>query len=164
MHGSVTLEDTTSAIMNAELHLPVVDEIRMMYMSVGTDPIAGGFRLREIELALLEDIDQLDGKRIHVRPNGETYDDDTLGTDIIGADILTDSNCWCTDGLDYETYSFGDILVDFHRIEGRTYRVHVEMTLTDSEEDRADLAPEDFRFTGSADFTVTVDEQDPMDD
>ena len=159
MKNSMQVLGKNYDIAKTDIHLPVMDEVRMMYMSVLTASGTEGFGLCEIELALLEDIDELDGRRMHIRPNGETYDDDTLGTDIIGADMLTDLNCWHTfDG----SYSYGDILVDFKRIEGRTYRVHVEMTLTESEEEPEDLSPEDYNILATADFTVTVDEINPM--
>ena len=161
MNSTVTLHGASYPVTEAELHLPVVDDMRLIYMMVTSDSVAGGFALWEIELALLEKIDDLDGKRIHVRPNGETYDDDTLGTDIIGSDSFTDLNYWNTHGQAIPGYCYGDILVDFKRIEGRTYRVRAEMTLTESDEDPEDLSSEDYNVTGSADFVVTVDEQNP---
>lgn len=158
MQNTITLNGKSYPTENVELHLPVVDETRLLYMAVESETEAGGFGLWEIELALLDDIDDLDCKRIHVRPDGETYDDDTLGTDIIGADMFTDLNYWSAGD---DGYCYGDILVDFKRIEGRTYHVHVECALTDSDEDPEDLSPEDFQHTGSADFIVTVDEENP---
>ena len=158
MQGTVTLLCENYPISRTKLHLPLVDDMRMMYMMVETDTEAGGFALWEIELALLENIYDLDGKRIHVKPDGQTYDDDTLGTDIIGADNFTDLNYWSTEE---DGYCYGDILVDFTRLEGRKYKVHVEISLTESDEDPEDLSPEDYNINGSADFIVTVDEENP---
>ena len=161
MENSLILNGKRYAVSRVELHLPPDEDIRMMYMSVETETEAGFFALWNYELALLEDINDLDGKRIHVKPNGETYDDDTLGTDIIGADNSTDVNYWSTKDT---PYCYGDILVDFRRIKDRTYRVHVEIALTDSDEDPEDLSPEDYNIAGNAEFTVEVDEKDPWQD
>ena len=85
----------------------------------------------------------------------------TLGTDIVGAESLTDLNYWSSsDG----GYCYGDIQVNFQRIKDRTYRVQVQMTLTESDEDPEDLSPQDYNVIGSADFIVTVDEDNPMED
>lgn len=159
MRDTVVLAGREYPITNVKLHLPVQGDSAMMYLRVDTDAQGGSFALWDIELACLEDIDKLDGQRIHVRPGGETYDDDTLGTDILGADSFTDMNFWYTDG---DGYSYGDILIDFKRIEGRTYRVHCEFTLTESEQDLDELLPEDFSVTATADFTVIVDQENPM--
>ena len=94
MQNTITLNGKSYPTENVELHLPVVDETRLLYMAVESETEAGGFGLWEIELALLDNIEDMDGKRIHVRPDGETYDDDSLGTDIIGADMFTDLNYW----------------------------------------------------------------------
>ena len=154
----MTIDGVNYEINNVELHLPVDDDVRFLYMLACTDSETEGFGLWEIELALLGNIDDLDGKRIHIKPNGENYDDDTLGTDIIGADMITDLNYLNTPDA---CYSYGDIMVDFKRIEYRTYQIHIEMTLTESEEDPEDLSPEDYNITGSADFLVNVDENNP---
>jgi hypothetical protein len=144
-------------IVNKEMHLPLRDEIRVLYLAVSTDNIAGGFRLWGIELPLLKSLDDLDRQAIHFRGDGETFDDDTLGTDIIGSDEAI--NTWCTNGKDYEAFQFGEMKVDFHRLKGRQYRVTVECTLSDSDEDPQDLLPEDYWASGSAEFTVEVDEK-----
>ena len=160
MVDMIKLRGKSYPITKMDLHLPEVSDVRMMYMRVDTGADIGGFALWDIELALLNNIEELDGKRIHIMPDGETYEDDTLGTDIIGA--MTDANYWSANSMEYEDYFYGDILVDFRRIEGRIYRVHVEMTLTESEEEPEDLSPEDYNISATADFTVTVDEINPM--
>jgi len=160
MKNVLKIHDIEYSIEKAELHLPLVDDIRIMYMMIQCGSNEGGFAIWEIELGLLEKIDDLDGKRIHVKPNGETYDDDTLGTDIIGADILTDLNYW--QGPGDEDYCYGDIKVDFERINGSTYRVRVECSLTDSDDNPDELPSEAFKIIGKAEFTVTVDEKNPM--
>jgi hypothetical protein len=159
--GTVTLNQQEYPVSEVELHLPLDAGVRMMYLGVVTDSEAGGFGLWDVELAMLEDIDGLDGGRIHVKPDGECYDDDTLGTDMVGAYETSDLNYWGAKG---KSYCYGEILVDFKRIEGRKYTVHFECTLTDSENDSDDLLPEDYQYKGSADFTVEVDEKDPYDD
>ena len=154
------LDRTTRLIDKLQLHIPAAGGARVMYLLADSDSDIGGFALWDIELACLENLDDLYGKRIHIKPNGEAYPDDTLGTDILGA--MTDGNYWSTRSDHLDDYSYGDILVDFKRIKGRQYHVHVELTLTDSDEDPEDLSPEDFDVHASADFTVTVDEENPM--
>jgi hypothetical protein len=158
MHGIITLQGVEYPVDSVELHLPEIDETRMMYLSVSTKTGANmSFNLWDVEIALLENIDDLDGKRIHLHPDGESYEDDTLGADIIGA--MTDANYWFTsDG----GYVYGDILIDFKRIKGQIYRVTAEISLADSDEDPEDLSPEDFSYHASLDFMVTVDEKNPM--
>jgi len=133
----------------------------MLYLGVVTDSEAGDFGLWEVELALLRDIHDLDGHRIHVRPSGECYEDDTLGTDMIGAYNTSDLNYWAAKD---RSYVYGDVLVEFSRIQGRIYRVHFQCTLSDSDEDPQALSPEDYWARGTADFTVEVDEDNPYDD
>jgi hypothetical protein len=158
MEGIVTLQDIGYPIDSVELHLPTVDDTRMMYLSVSTETGASmSFNLWDIELALLENIDELDGKRIHLYPNGESYEDDTLGADIIGA--MTDANYWFTNG---NSYVYGEILMDFKRIRGQTYRITAAITLADSAEDPEDLSPEDFSYHAELDCLVAVDEKNPM--
>ena len=159
MKNILKIHDIEYSIEEAELHLPLVDDILLMYIMVQCESKEGGFAIWEIELALLEKFDDLDGKRIHVKPNGETYDDDTLGTDIIGADTLTDLNYW--QGPGDKDYCYGDIKVDFERITGSTYRVRVECSLTDSDEDPVALPSEAFDVIGKAEFTVIIDQKNP---
>lgn len=145
----------TYPVIDAELHLPRVDEARWLYMGAYVEP-DDGLRLWDIELASLQDLDDLDGKRIHVRPNGETYDDDTMGTDIVGMYDTTDMNGW---KVGNEIYLYGDIQIDFERIEGRQFRCRFECTLTDKDEEPKNLPPEDFNIVGIADFIVVADER-----
>ena len=160
MQNTMILQGLESPISEIELHLPRVDNVHMLYLRVSSGSTLGGFALWDIELSLLDNIEDLDGRRIHIMPDGETYEDDTLGTDIIGA--MTDANYWSTYPHGETDYVYGDILVDFKRIEGKTYQVHVEMTLADPDEDPDELSPDEFNMTGSADFVVTIDEINPM--
>ena len=166
MENTLTLEWQTVPLKDFELHLPKVYNQRMLYLMVDSGCELGGFALWEISLDLLDDINALDGKRIHVKHDGECFEDDTLGTDIIGADGITDLNYWNTYyHKEYDNFAFGDIQVDFKLIENNKYSVHIEMTLTDNLEDGPeDLEPEDFGFRGSADFIVDIDEDDPYAD
>ena len=147
------------SITKAELHLPVIDDARMFYMGVYAKN--GGFHLWEFEVTGLEKVDDLDGKRLHVHSNGEAFDDDSLGTDIIGAFDTTDLNYV---SVQDSAYCYGEIHVDFARIDGLTYRCHVELKLTESDEDPEDLTPEDCNIECTADFTVLVDEKNPFED
>jgi hypothetical protein len=157
----VELDGKTYAISEVELHIVLDDGTSMMYMAVAAKGKAGGFGLWEVELPQLKSIDGLDGKRIHVRPDGECYDDDTLGTDMVGAYAATDLNYW---GSKNGPLVYGDILVDFTRIEGRTFRVKIKMTLADAQDHPADLPPEAFSHSGCADFVVTLDENNPYEE
>jgi hypothetical protein len=148
-------------IQEAELHFPIMDGIRMMYMAVESSlPEAGSFRIWGIELALLDDLDDLNGKRIHIMPNGEAFDDDTLGTDIIGVQTFTDQHYWDTAERPLQ---YGEIMMEFHRIRGQLCRIHGEITLTESDEDAADLPPEAFDHFAVVDFEVLLDKKKPND-
>jgi hypothetical protein len=158
MKGTLSIAGDVYAVVKAELHLPVLDYRRYMYLSVwgerGNE--GAGFDLWNVELALLESFDELDGKRIHVRPDGESYEDDTLGCDIIGMD--DERSFWQTTGR--QVYAYGDIRIHFQRLDGDQYRCHVDCTLAEvgpNEERRT----REFPITGSADFAVTADEIDP---
>ena len=160
MQSMIELGGKVKAVEKAELHLPLLETQRYMYLSVDAESELGGFFLWEIPLPLLSSLDNLDGQRIHIKPNGESFDDDTLGADIIAAYHSTDMNYW--HGYpDEEDYSYGEILIDFQRIEGMKYHVCINMTLTDSEEVPADLPPEAFNVIGKAEFDVTIDQNDP---
>jgi hypothetical protein len=160
MEGKVVLNGDEYPISRVVLHIPQVDDFRKMYLLLETGTEAGGFALWDIELSLLENIENLHDKQIHLKPNGETYEDDTLGTDIIGA--MTDGNYWSTNSDQYDDFVFGDILIQFQNVENQKYRIHVEMALTESDEDPEDLSPEDYNISASADFEVTIDERNPM--
>ena len=160
MDNILTINNKSYRITEPELHFLATDDTWLMYLGVGLGPGKGCLGLWEIELVLLDSIDKLDGKRIHLHPDGESYDDDTLGTDIIGAYAMSDLNYLLVEG---EAYIYGEILVDFKRIQGMTYHCHIEFTLTDSDEDEEDMSPEDYNIFATADFTVTADEKDPLD-
>ena len=161
MPDEVILNGVSYAISECELHFPLDAGSRMMYLGVCTDSDIGGFGLWEVEVPLLKSLDELDGQRIHVKPDGECYDDDTMGADMIGAYATSDLNYW---GGANQSWCYGEILVDFKCLEGRKYRVYFECTLTDSDDDPEDLTPADYKYRGSADFTVEVDENNPYDD
>ena len=159
--NTMELNAQTYSIEEVELRLPLIDDVRLLFLSVTSATEAGGFGLWEVEVRELDGVDELDGKRIHIKPNGECYDDDTLGSDMIGACETSELNYW---RAYRQSYIYGDILVDFMHVEGRKYRVHFECTLTDSDKDPEDLTPDDYSARGSADFVVEVDEKNPYDD
>ena len=148
-------------INKAELHLPMDAGGRMMYLGVSVEPERLGFGLWEVELVCVEAIDDLDGKRIHAKADGESYDDDTAGADMLGAYSTSDLNYLSYQG---NTFCYGDILVDFKKIQGRKYQIHIELALTDSDEDPEDLPPEAYNHQLTADYTVEVDEKNPYED
>jgi hypothetical protein len=157
--GRLTIHGQTYSVYKADLHLPILDGSRYLFLTTYVGPADDdlGFALWEVELPLLKRLDLLDGQRIHVRPGGEGYEDDTLGTDIIG---MREISRWGI-GMNYGVY--GDIQIDFRRIQGREYRCVVECSLSDA--DLEDQAPsEHFEAIGRADFTVIADEVDPYAD
>ena len=134
----------------------------MMYLGVSAEqPDRLGFGLWEVELVCVEAVDDLDGKHIHAKADGESYDDDTAGADMLGAYSTSDLNYLSLRG---QTYLFGDVLVDFKKVEGRQYQVHIELSLTDSDEEPEDLQQEAFNHHLIADFAVEVDEKNPYED
>ena len=160
MENIVCLNNVKYPIESSELHIVKCDNIFRMYLGVANKKI-GGFGFWEVELKSLKLIDELDGKRIHVKPNGELYNDDTLGTNMLGAYEDSDLNYW---GGDAGFYYYGEILIDFKRLQDLTYRVHIELTLTDSDEEPEDLKPEDFNIKAHAGLEVVLDEKLPFDD
>lgn len=155
----IRLDIQVDEIKESRCSLPIIGDLRMLYLRVVGE--TNRACLWDVELPLLESLEDLDGQRIHVRPDGECYDDDTLGTDMVGAYSTSDLNFW--DSTE-DSLLYGDIRVDFNQIEGRTFRVRIEMTLSDSEDDPEDLPPEAFDHVGKADFVVTVDEKNPYDE
>ena len=155
MQNLIELGGKVKAVKKACLHLPELEGRRYMYLSVDAESELGGFFLWEIPLPFLYSLDNMDSQRIHIKPNGES-----LGADIIAAYHSTDMNYW-HGSPDEEDYAYGEILIDFIRIEGNRYQVRMKMTMTDSEEDPADFPPEAFDTVVKADFVVTVDEKDP---
>lgn len=169
MIGTLVFDQSVFEITKAELHVPLNESVRMFYLHVSAGAMAS-FALWEFEISNCRNLDDLDNNKMHVHFPETVYDDDTLGTDIIGVDDST--------GLNYiqvnnGRFGYGEIQVDFKKIEGDTYRVSVFMTLgadedkfeTDEElEDYENLDEEDhshYPHHAKAVFTVTVDEADP---
>lgn len=160
MIGMLFVNQREHRLAEAELLLPLDGGTRWMYLFVsGEDPHVG-FGMWDVELVLLTaDLNRLDGQRIHVRPDYATCDDDTLGTDISQMYETTDIN-YLRAGDEF--YSFGEIQVDFHRIDGNTYRCRFSATLTDEEPAELREMPESaFKDRATAEFIVTVEERRP---
>lgn len=152
MLGEMTVLGRIHAITEAELHVPAVYETRLLYLCVAAEP-SGGFGIWEVDLTRLRDLDELNGKRLHIRWTGEAFEDDTLGTDNTGVDDVTDLNYLQVEG---RGYGYREVQVDFTRIQGRHYRVEAHLVLmTDGEKPADD-------FTATAEFTVDADEHDPF--
>lgn len=106
----------------------------------------GGFRMPDIEFQKISSPRQLAGQRMHAFADGETYPDDTLGTDVIGMYGVSDCNYL---ELADRQYAFGEIMMDF----GDVTSTEVEMTLTctvgdgpiEDEENTPELYPEQVR-------------------
>ena len=156
MKQEMVIDGRVFEIAEAELHVVVEDDSATLYLGA-SNTMHGGFGLWEVHLTEVTDLHDLDGAKLHANPNGDSYDDDTLGSDMVGSDLLTDLNYWSTGQDADEIYLYGEIEVDFKRIEGNQYHCHVSCTLTDSDEDPEDLTPEDYNISASADFDVTAD-------
>lgn len=157
MWGTLTIGGKTYPVLRAELHVPVTEDGRYMHLFVRGGPRRDmeGFALYDVGLPLLKSVDDLDGQRIHVRPDRDTYEDDSLGTDIIS---MTELNYWQADG---RNYAYGEIQVDFARIRERQYRCRFWCTLVGSENADHERTPGASVQVGAADFVVTADERDP---
>ncbi len=160
MDNTVTLNGETYPTTFLELHLPEIRDVRHMFLKVFYEQ--GCFLIWGMELSLLKSIEDLDGQRIHLKPDGSAYEDDTLASDIFVAYDTSGANYW-TDDTDEEggCYAYGDILIDFKCTEGRHFHVHVEMTLTEHD----DCLDEDnmtYPNKGIADFIVEADEKNPV--
>lgn len=150
----MTVDGVPLLIATAELHLPYSDGVRLMYLRVEGRLAGDSFDLTlgEIELPLLRAIEELDGHRIHVRFTGRTFKDDTLATDIT-AMLENDISPWT---CSWEAAKSGELLIDFKRIEGSTYRCRVDFWWRN----RGDRS----RTRCTAEFTVAVDEVNPLDE
>jgi len=156
MDNTILLNGISADIRSAELHLPACDGFRRMYLLVTAEPRTE-FALWDVDLLLLADINDLDGKRIHVRGDGETFEDDTLGTDILP---LNDGTGWYSTQGDY---LFSELQMDFKRLEGCTYRCKVQCLLTDADEEAEKPGWGLGGIPAYAEFVVDVDEANPMD-
>jgi len=143
-----------------ELHLPEMQGSRYMFLKVFYE--TGCFLIWGMELPLLESVDQLDGQRIHLKPDGSGFDDDTLGSDIFAAYNLSGANYW-TDDTDEEggCYAYGEIKIDFKMIEKCQCHLNVEMTLSENDDclDEDDMT---YPNKATADFIVEVDQKNPL--
>ena len=157
-NGYIYIEEQQYLVSSTEMHVvPEDEEGYTLYFTVESAAGKCGFCLWGIDLPLLESIKALDGRRLHLRHDGESYDDDDLGSDILGAYDNSDLNYWHGE----TDYGYGDIQIDFTRIEDKTYRVQIALTLTDSDEHPLELSSEDFTFRGGAVVNVTVDDKLP---
>lgn len=159
MLGTLTIGRRSYEVAKAELHVPVKEECRILYLSAwgikgGKE---GGLVIYGAELALLNSPADLDGARIHVRPDGETYEDDTLGTDIIGWNEEES-----TAREDEELYNYGDICIDFESIGGNEYRCRVkcDLALIGPPTDGPSTS---YPVKATAEFLAIADEVDPLD-
>lgn len=161
MIGTLIIHGQEYPIAEVELLLPFDGETRWMYLTVGGEDPNVGFGMWEVEFALLRELDDLDGKRMHVRPDYSTYDDDTLGTDITGMYSTTDIN-YLKSGE--QAFSFGEVQLDFERIRGKEFRCRFEATLTDNDDGELDELPASaFWAKASAEFVVSIQERRPED-
>lgn len=166
MKDFVELAGTRYPVVQAELHTPLTDGQRFIHLFayIESPEGPGGFGFNQVEVPLLAGADGLDGQRIHVRPDGYAYEDDTLATDYVGAEVFTDLNFWRIGGRDY---LWGEMQIDFERIQGLRYRVRVRARLAPLEPDEdmdENRQLERCTMEARAEFTVVADERDAAGD
>ena len=157
--GQMIVRGETFDIDTVRLYLPEDEQGRLMYLWIGTSRDSG-FAVWGALLQLADKPADLHGKRLHVRLNGYTYDDDTLGTDVIGIEDTTDLN-YVRAGD--EAYAYDEIQIDFERVSENEFRCRLRGTLTTEEDDEASDDP-----VGSipwhAEFLATPKEIHPDDE
>jgi hypothetical protein len=158
MIGTLKLGDAVYAVRSVEMHVPEEGETRWLYLLVAAEPDEG-FALWGLELPLLNSLEALHGQRLHVRWGGDAFDDDTLGTDIIGVESTTDLNYWHGS---QGSYAFAEVQVDFERVAEHRFRCCVSLLLTDPDADQeAGCVPQVPPVRATGEFTAEVDEIDP---
>ncbi|MBN1553682.1 MAG: hypothetical protein JXA11_02970 [Phycisphaerae bacterium] len=157
MIGTMNVNGEKYPVINAELHFPLIRGARYLDILV-IGPGCCSFGLSYVELSLLDNLDDLDGKRIHIHADGESFGDDTLGTNIIGADGFTDGNVW---QYPKTVYFYGEIQMDFQKVEDRIYHCKLFCQLTSDDQMEISQLPLDAFVKGTAEFDVEVDEENP---
>lgn len=156
MIGQVAVRGRAGRAIRAGVHIPADGESRWIYIEVEAEPEVW-FAFWGAELTLLEELDQLDGARIHVKMSGESYEDDTLGTDTIGMTEVSDLNYI---RVGDECLGYDDVLIDFKRVTGREYHCVVKLLHRD-QLDQSGSVDEELGTTCTAEFTATIDEKCP---
>ncbi|MBW7905421.1 MAG: hypothetical protein LC135_02900 [Phycisphaerae bacterium] len=162
MSGHVSVAGQSYPIVDKELHIPLRDGSRWIFLWVTIAP-EGGFGFWNIELPLLGELSTLPGQRIHVRRDGSTFEDDSLGTDCVGMDTMTDLNCWKV-GDQY--YDWIEMLIDFRSEAVGACSITVRARLVPSDAPVASDSPvAGVGIAGVSDahaeFSVKPDEDDP---
>ena len=91
--------------------------------------------LDAFERGELKSIADLDGKRMHWKIDDDRMDDDTLGSDFDVACNGSGLNYW--NGPDCSR-AYGEINVDFHCIEGSTFKIEASFALSKNEDEMED--------------------------
>ena len=157
MIGTMNVNSESYPVLKAELHLPLIRGARYLDMLI-IGPGCCSFGLSYVELSFLDNLDDLDGKRIHIHADGESFEDDTLGTDIVGADDFTDGNLWQYPSV---VYFYGEIQIDFKKVQDRIYHCVLCCQLTANDQMEPCELPSDAFVQGTAEFDVKVDEENP---
>lgn len=159
MLGTLELLGRTHPVAKAELHLPTMDDSCWLNLLVAAEPDES-FAVCGVELQLVRNMDELDGKRLHVRWPFEALADDSVGADPVGAECESDLNYWHSDD---GNYIFVEVRIDFHRLAGSEFRCEVYFRLAgvDVELQESEPVPEELTFEARGSFTVTADEIDP---
>lgn len=159
MIGTLTVGDREYCLAEAELHMPLLGENRWMYLVVAAADGRVGFGLWDVEFTALTRLEELDGKRMHVRRDTSAYDDDTLGTDIAAMYETTDINYLSTEE---GAFDFEEIQLDFEYREPPQCRCRFRAVLTaDTKQDPNKESKEACGVIACAEFTVRLDENDP---
>ncbi len=146
-------------VLAAELHLPLVDGRRCLFLSVAGGPRGqeDGVTLGHVEFALLDSLDALDGKRLHLSREGESFPDDTLGGDAIGiGEDMGWSSSWTVNG---DAHVLGEIQLDFSQVRSERYRCRLVCTLRRQDPMTGGPAGDEM-LELVAEFTADVDEVD----
>ena len=129
--GYLRIENQEIAIAKAELLCEISEGyiIRLVAEFVG----GGFFGFCDVELPLLKSIPELAEQRIHIEWEADAFEDDTLGTDWIGADDTTDLNCLYLSRDRY--YKYGEIIIDFLGFVNNRCQIQVEAYLAHLSDD-----------------------------
>jgi len=162
MIGFVRVGERNYEVVQAELHVPLLDETRHIFLCVNIQP-PGGFAFWYVQLPGLGRLEELSGQRIHVRCDGFSYQDDTLATDCTGAESWTDLNYWQIDG---RAYSWGEMRIDFQRVDGGRYRILVTARLSENDLRNVDWENASLLqhcpVEASAELSIVADERNPL--
>ncbi len=163
MPGELIFGGERFALTKTELYLPAVEEGEWRYLYIGVSGPQAGFGIWGAVLQAVERVEDLDGRRLHVHFGCyETYPDDTLGSDIVSIDDTTDLN-YLT--IEEHNYGFGEVQVDFERVDGHEFRCRFCLRVVREGGDSLITQPEsletEYPLEVRGEFTAIIQEQQP---